>query len=139
MALVDGTSGLIQIGPSNALTTVGYVTDFSVETSRDIKKRGPWVGNNTIQKNLGAKDSKGSLTADMVETPDVGHAKLIALFEAGTNVRLVLKGGDTAEDFTYTCANAGLSNVKWGKKADTGNTIEFSWEDMDGYTLVPST
>lgn len=137
--LVEGTEGLIQVGPSNALTTIGYVTQFSVDCTREIKRKGPWVGNDTIKKTRSAKTSKGSLTADTVKNRDVGQSKLIELFESGADVRLVLRGGDAAEEYTYTCSNAGVSGVKWTKKADEGNQLEFSWEDMDGYTLVPST
>jgi hypothetical protein len=137
--LVEGTEGIIQIGPSNALTTVGYVNEFSVECEREMQARGPWIGNDTKQKTRSAKTSKGSLNADAVKGRDGGQAKLIELFESGADVRLVLKGGDGTDDFTYTCANAGMSAIKWGKTAEEGNTFEFSWEDMDGYTLVPST
>ena len=137
--LVEGTEGLIQVGPSNALTTIGFVTQFSVDTSREIKQKGPWVGNDTIQKTRSAKTSKGSLTADTVKGRDVGQSKLIELFESGADVRLVLRGGDATDEYTYTCANAGVSGVKWTKKSDEGNQIEIAWEDFDGYDLVPST
>ena len=48
--MIEGTDGVVQVGPSNALTLVGVVTSFSVEASTELTPRGPYIGDDTISK-----------------------------------------------------------------------------------------
>lgn len=138
--LIEGTKGLIQAGPSGAPTTVAFVTDFTVDCKTAFAQRGPYIGNNVILKTRQAKTSQGSLVCDVPQGADGGQNAVVAAHEAGTNLRLVLQGGDTStqKGYTYTAANAGISAVKFVEKSKEGVTLDISFEDLDGYTLVPT-
>lgn len=136
--LIAGTSGLVQIGPTNALTTVGLVTEFSVECATDITTKGPYIGDATKRKVRSSKTSSGSLSADIPEGRNSGQSAIVAAHEAGTNFRLSLRGGDATNGYTYVAANAAISGLTFNGNAEDGYSFEFNWEDMDGYTLLPS-
>lgn len=136
--LITGSSGLVQIGPTNALTTVGLVTEFSVECSTEITSKGPYIGDATIRKVRQAKTSSGSLSADIPEGRNSGQTGLVTVHEGATNVRLALRGGDTTNGYTYTAANCAISGVTFTGNAQEGYSFEFNFEDMDGYSLAAS-
>ena len=136
--LITGSSGLVQIGPTNALTTVGLVTEFTVECATDITKKGPYIGDATIRKVRGAKTSSGSLSADIPDGRNAGQTGLLTAHENGTNIRLYLQGGDGTDGYEYIAANAAISGVTFTGNAADGYTFEFTFEDMDGYVLEAS-
>jgi hypothetical protein len=117
--LITGSSGLVQIGPTSALTTVGLVSEFSVECATDITTKGPYIGDATKRKVRSSKTSSGSLSA-------------------GTNFRLSLRGGDATNGYTYVAANCAISGLTFTGNAEEGYSFEFNFEDMDGYTLLVS-
>jgi len=137
--LLSGTDGLVTIGPTSALTTIAFVREFSVEAKTEMNSRGPYIGDATIYKTRKGKTSSGTISADVPAGRDAGQTAMLAVHEGATNVRLVLKADDASGGYTYTAANAGCSGVKFTGKAEEGYSLEFSFEDMDGYTLVPST
>jgi hypothetical protein len=136
--LIAGTSGLVQIGPTNHLTTVGLVTEFSVECATEITAKGPYIGDATIRKVRGAKTSSGSLSADIPDGRNTGQTGLLSVHESGTNVRLYLQGGDGTDGYEYVAANCAISGVTFTGNAEDGYSFEFTFEDMDGYTLEAS-
>lgn len=137
--LLEGHDGIIQIGPTNALTTVGYVTEFSVECSTELTNKGPYIGDATIYKVRQAKTSSGTLSADIPEGLDPGQTGLVDAHEGGSNLRLHLKAdATTAAGYSYIAANAGITGVTFGGNAEEGYTFEFAFEDMDGYSLSES-
>jgi len=136
--LISGTEGLVQIGPSNAPTTIAFVREFSVETKTEMNTRGPYIGDTTLYKTRKGKTSSGTISADVPSGRDAGQTAMLAIHEGATNVRLKLVGGAGSTGYTYTAPNAGCSGVKFTGKAEEGYGLEFSFEDMDGYTLVQS-
>lgn len=136
--LISGTSGLVQIGPTNHLTTVGLVSEFSVECSTDITTKGPYIGDATKRKVRSSKTSSGTLTADIPDGRNAGQTGLLTAHENGTNIRLYLQGGDGTDGYEYVAANAAISGVTFTGNAEEGYSFEFSFEDMDGYTLEAS-
>lgn len=136
--LIEGTSGLIQVGPTGSPTTIGVVSEFSAELSTDVTTRGPYIGDATRRKTRTAKTSSGSLSADIPDGRDLGQTQLVLAHENATNVRLVLRAGGSSNGYTYTCPNAIISGVTFGGNAEEGYTLEFSWEDADGYTFAVS-
>jgi hypothetical protein len=140
--LIEGTDGLIQAGPTSALTTIGYVKKWKVACKTDINTKGPYVGDATLRKTRKAKTSSGSLEFDVPQGADAGHTKVIALHEAATNIRLSLRGGgatgSATAGYTYVAANAIISGVDLDGDAENGYSGTFSFEDGDGYTLTPT-
>lgn len=136
--LITGTSGLVRIGPTTAPTTVGLVTEFSVECATDIAKKGPYIGDATIRKVRSAKTSSGSLSADIPDGRNPGQTGLLQAHENGTDIRLELVGGDGTDGYEYVAPNAAISGVTFNGNAEDGYGFEFSFEDMDGYTLEAS-
>jgi len=140
--LIDGTDGLIQIGPTNHLTTVGYVTKWKASLSTEMNTKGPYVGDATLRKTRKAKTSSGSLEFDIPKGADVGQTKMIALHEAGTDFRLMLRAGCAAASpsvaYAYIAANAGLSGIDIEGDAESGYSGTANFEDMDGYTYGPT-
>lgn len=141
--LIEGTDGLIQVGPTNALTTVGYVTKWKASLSTEMNTKGPYVGDATLRKTRKAKTSSGSIEFDIPKGADAGQTKLIALHEAGTDFRLLLRQGGAAASpsvgYSYIAANAGLSGIDTEGDAESGYTGTANFEDMDGYTYGPTT
>lgn len=136
--LLEGHDGLIQIGPTNALTTVGYVSEFSVECATELTSKGPYIGDATIYKVRQAKTSSGTLNADIPDGRDPGQTGIIEAHEGGTSLRLTLQADAATGGYLYTAANAGITGVTFGGNAEEGYTLEFAFEDLDGYTLAAS-
>lgn len=136
--LITGSSGLVQIGPTSALTTVGLVSEFSVECATDITTKGPYIGDATKRKVRSSKTSSGTLSADIPEGRNAGQSGLLSNHEAGTNFRLSLRGGDATNGYTYVAANCAISGLTLTGNAEEGYSFEFNFEDMDGYTLLAS-
>jgi hypothetical protein len=133
--LVEGTDGLVRVGPSNHPTVVGYVTEFTVTCETEITERGPYIGDATIRKTRKAKTSSGSLSADLPEGLDPGQTKLVEAHETGANVEIYLRGGGASDGMYYRAANAAVSGVEFSGTADEGYSTSFNFTDMDGYTL----
>lgn len=140
MALLEGTDGLIQVGPTTALTTVGYVSKWKLTLKTDMNTKGPYIGNATLYKTRKAKTSSGSLDFDIPAGRDAGVSAAIAVHESATNVRLSLRSGAATVTlgYTYTAANAGLSGVDLEGDAENGYSGTCNFEDMDGYTFAPT-
>lgn len=141
--LIEGTDGLVQVGPTSALTTVGVVKKWSVSAKTDINTKGPYIGDATLKKTRKAKTSSGSLEFDIPQAADAGQTKIIAAHEGATNLRITLRAGGIAgsgtQSYTYTAANAIISEVAIDGDAENGYSGTFNFEDADGYTLVPTT
>lgn len=136
--LITGSSGLVQIGPTGALTTVGFVSEFSVECKTDMTEQGPYIGDPTIYRTKKAKTSSGKLNADIPEGRNAGQSGIVAAHEAGTNFRLSLRGGDATNGYTYVAAAAAIESLTYTGNAEEGYSFEMGFVDMSGYTLVPS-
>lgn len=139
MSLLQGTDGLIQVGPSNAPTTIAKISEITIELKTDVTERGPYIGDATKYKTRQAKTSSGSFTADVPATRDGGQAKFIDLHETATDFRFVAKVDDGSAGYTYTSALTAVTGVKITGNAAEGWTIEGNFADMAGYTLAPST
>ena len=139
MSLLTGTDGLIQIGPSNAPTTIAKITEITIELQTEVSEKGPYIGDATIYKVRKAKTSSGKFTADVPAARDSGQAKFIDLHETATDFRFVAKVDDGSAGYTYTSALTAVTGVTITGNAAEGWTIEGSLADMAGYTLVPST
>jgi len=137
--MIEGSDGLIQIGPTNALTTVGVVTSFSVEASTELTPRGPYIGDATISKTRQPKTSTGSLSAEIPSGRNVGQTGLVTAHESGTNVRLVLKAGASLTGYSYTCDAAAITGISFTGNATDGYMLDISFEDTGSYTLAAST
>lgn len=135
--MIEGTDGVVQVGPSNALTLVGVVTSFSVEASTELTPRGPYIGDDTISKTRQPKTSSGSLSAEIPSGRNAGQSELLAAHEAGTDIRVQLKANTTTLGYTYTAVVA-ISGVTFSGNATDGYMLDMSFEDMGTYTLVPS-
>lgn len=133
--LLEGAEGTVQVGPTNHLTEVGFVSEFEVECKTDVNQKGPYIGNKTIYKNRKAKTSSGTLSGDIPEGRDPGQTKLVEAHEEGLDIRLELIADN---GYTYVAEQAIVSGVKFGGNAEEGYTFEFSFEDGNGYTLEPT-
>ena len=129
--LIQGYDGSFSIDSG----AIGYLTEVNVEVDQEVKKQGPFIGNSTVAKVRGGKDSKGSAKGVMVDSMDSGQQDVIDAIGAGTDVALVLEIG-TGPVQTYTSGVTIISNFKIGQKADSGVEISFDFEAADGYTLV---
>ena len=136
--MIEGTDGIIQIGPSNALTSVGVVTSFSVELSTELTPRGPYINDATISKTRQPKTSTGSLSAEIPSGRNAGQTGLLTAHEGGTNIRLVLRAGAAATGYTYTCDAAAITGISFTGNATDGYMFDISFEDTGAYTLVVS-
>jgi len=136
--MIEGTDGLVQVGPSNALTTVGVVTSFSVEASTELTPRGPYIGDDSISKTRQPKTSSGSLSAEIPSGRNAGQSKLLEVHESGTDIRVVLKANAQALGYTYS-ATVAISGITFSGNATDGYMLDMSFEDMGDYSLVPST
>lgn len=138
MSMLKGSDGLIQIGPSNAPTTVGYINEIEINTEMTITQKGPWIGMNSIEKSGGPRTSKGTLSADFPATRNAGQAKIIELIEAGTLFRIVAKVQNGTDGYTYTSPETACSSLGITGNGESGWTGAFEIEDMSGYTLAAS-
>ena len=134
--LITGSDGLVQIGPTNAYTTVGLVSEFSVECKTDITTKGPYIGDATLRKVRSGRTSSGKLTADVPVGRNTGQTGLITVHESGTNIRITLTGGTTTTGYQYVATNAAVEGVTYTGNAQDGYSLEFAFQDMDGYTLT---
>lgn len=137
--MIEGTDGLIQVGPTNALTTVGVVTSFSVEAGTELTPRGPYINDATISKTRQPKTSTGSLSAEIPSGRNAGQTELLTAHEQGTNIRIVLKAGDALTGYTYTCSAAAITGISFTGNATDGYMLDISFEDTGSYTLAAST
>jgi hypothetical protein len=135
--MIEGSDGLIQVGPTNALTTVGVVTSFSVEASTELTPRGPYIGDATISKTRQPKTSTGSLSAEIPSGRDAGQTQLMTAHESGTSVRVSLKAGAALTGYTYT-ATVAISGISFSGNAADGYMLDISFEDTGSYTLAAS-
>lgn len=136
--MIEGSNGLIQVGPTNALTTVGVVTSFSVEANTELTPRGPYIGDASISKTRQPKTSTGSLSAEIPSGRNAGQTALLSAHEAGTDIRVVLKAGAALEGYTYT-ATVAISGISFTGNATDGYMMDVSFEDTGAYTLATST
>ena len=136
--MIEGSDGLIQVGPTNALTQVGVVTSFSVEAGTELTPRGPYIADASISKTRTAKTSSGSLSAEIPSGRNVGQTQLLTAHETGTNVQVTLKAGAGTNGYTYT-ATVAISGISFTGNATDGYMLDISFEDTGSYTLVAST
>lgn len=136
--MIEGTDGVVQVGPSNALTLVGVVTSFSVEASTELTPRGPYIGDDTISKTRQPKTSSGSLSAEIPSGRNAGQTAILSAHENGTDIRVQLKANTAALGYTYT-ATVAISGITFSGNATDGYMLDMSFEDMGEYTLVAST
>jgi hypothetical protein len=133
MALIKGTDGIIEVGPTNAPTEVGKVTEWSATRTRETSVRGPHINSDTLEKTQGAKSISGSLTADVPAGRDPGQTALDDAFEDGLPIRLKLQS-DQGKVITVTSAL--VSEIEDTGSAAEGYQTTFSFEDQNGYTIA---
>lgn len=134
MALIEGTKGLLQVGPSNSPTTVGKVTQYSIEIKTDIAERGPYIGDPAKRKVRGGRTSSGSMTCEIPVGRDSGQTALINAHENGESIRLHIREGQANEGYVYVAPQAIITDISVEGTAEEGYTLEISWEDDGGYT-----
>lgn len=132
MALIKGTDGIIEIGPSDAPTEVGYVTEWTITRSREVTERGPWINNDTIEVTLGGKNLEGSLSYDIPAGRDSGEEQIDAAYEAGTAIRLRLQS-DSGKQYLLPAAT--FTDLEETGNAAEGYSGTASFRNSGAYTV----
>lgn len=133
MAPIRGTDGLIQVGPSNAPTEVGKVTQFEINRTRAITTSGPYVNEDLIEKAYGAKDFTATLTYQMPSGRDNGQDAIDDAFEAGTTLRILLQ---TDGGKTFTVPNALITEAPISQEAAGIVTGTFGMTPQGDYDVT---
>lgn len=134
MPLIEGSEGVIEVGPIGTPQTVAYITEWEANPKTDIKTNGPFIGNAAKAKTRAGKDVSGSMKGLVPQGRDAGQSALITAHEDGADIRVVLT---TDDGYVLTIPLTIVSDLKVGQKADEGAPFECSFTDNNGYTLVP--
>lgn len=133
MALIDGTAGSINIGPALSEVSLGYITEWEAELDQEIKKQGPFIGNESLSKVRGAKDCTGSAKGFVPVDTDAGQQDVIDAWNNEADVRLEFTSTD---GYVLTIPTAIIAKLKVGQKADEGVPFEFDFESNGAFTYL---